>query len=141
MLFQDFCLRRIKTHNEGNNNNSNRTTWIKRLAPFIVVLLVALSACNGSTDDAMGKTYYYCDNRDIVLSIDENQYYFSGSGEEFEWIISQFGQTGSWELDRVENIEDAEIYDNQGRFYVRYKENNILIGRELYISYWLEFIE
>ena len=126
---------------KGHNCFLYRSTLIKRLVSITLTLMVALSSCTIVSNDTMEITYYYNDNRDIVLSVKGNQYFFSGSGEEYEWIVTQFGQTGPWELNKVESYEDALIYDNQGRFYVEYKENSISIGRKLYISCWLEFID
>ena len=131
----------MMTLNEGHNNKSHRHAVMVIVLPVIFALLFVLSACTGTSDDKMEKKYYYRDNRDIVLSIKDDQYFFCGSGEEYEWIISQFGQTGPWVLIRVESNENTDIYDNQGRFYVEYKEHSVSIGRKLYISTWLEFAD
>ena len=131
----------MMTLNEEQNNKSHRHAVMVIVLPVIFALLFVLSACTGTSDDKMEKKYYYRDNSDIVLSIKDDQYFFYGSGEEYEWIISQFGQTGPWVLTRVESNENTDIYDNQGRFYVEYKEHSVSIGRKLYISTWLEFAD
>ena len=98
---------------------------MKRSISFLILFGGVLLVLAALIQSPKKEVYTLSDDKSVKLIVEDGMYEFQGSGEEFDWIVDQFGQQGEWELKEYFKGPDYTMYIRQDGVVVNKRENSL----------------